>query len=74
MFWVLDGYYLRQERLFRKLFDKVRADVTTNLSMDTTPVAGNVAPWLAVMWSSPLWIFYLTMAGAILAVILLDNP
>jgi hypothetical protein len=28
LFWLLDGYYLRQERSFRCLYDDVRADVT----------------------------------------------
>jgi len=42
VFWGLDGYYLRQERLFRKLYDNVRtipADELENnpFSMDTLP-------------------------------------
>jgi hypothetical protein len=28
LFWLLDGYYLRQERAFRCLYDDVRADLT----------------------------------------------
>jgi hypothetical protein len=28
LFWILDGYYLRQERAFRCLYDDVRADLT----------------------------------------------
>ncbi len=40
MFWGLDGYYLRQERLFRKIYDKVRKikdDSGIDFSMDTRP-------------------------------------
>ncbi len=34
-FWGLDAYYLRQERLFRGLYDTVRAASGTEFSMDT---------------------------------------
>lgn len=34
LFW-LDGYYLWQERLFRRLYDDVRKKDTTGFSMDT---------------------------------------
>ncbi len=42
VFWGLDGYYLRQERLFRKLYDKVRTLNSNELannpfSLDTLP-------------------------------------
>ena len=37
-FWVLDSYYLWQERLFRKLYNKIIDDLTieSDLSMDTS--------------------------------------
>ena len=39
-FWVLDGIYLRQEKLFRKLYDKVRVleDGEIDFSMETSRV------------------------------------
>lgn len=45
VFWLLDGYFLRQERLFRKLYDKVRETDkdTIDFSMDTAPVMGQVS-------------------------------
>ena len=38
VFWVLDGYYLNQERLFRKLYDRVRMPdcEPVDYSMDTS--------------------------------------
>lgn len=38
-FWLLDSYYLRQERLFRALYDRVRgtAQDAVDFSMDTAP-------------------------------------
>jgi hypothetical protein len=43
-FWGLDAYYLRQERLFRKLYDgAVRGDKRAPLySLDATPFAADV--------------------------------
>jgi hypothetical protein len=39
MFWVLDGYFLSQERRFRALYDHVRAlnETQIDFSMDTRP-------------------------------------
>ena len=70
MFWILDGYFLRQERLFRKLYDKVRVTVETaiDFSMDTSPFVTVVQSWARVTVSVTLLVFYLTMVGAILLV------
>jgi hypothetical protein len=69
MFWVLDAYFLRQERLFRKLYDKVRF-IDTNaidFSMNTAPFRANVASLLKVAFSQTLVLFY----GAVIVAILL---
>jgi len=60
VFWLLDGYFLRQERMFRKLYDKVRetSEDAIDFSMDTTPVAGQVASWPRVMFSRTLFLFH----------------
>lgn len=59
-FWLLDGYFLRQERLFRKLYDKVRAmgDDDIDFSMNTTPIDAEVASWLTVAVSRTLLLFH----------------
>jgi len=65
--WGLDAYYLRQERLFRALYDAVRegrADVPP-FSMDTGPVAGEVDPWLRVAGSLPLAAFHLGLLAMV---------
>ncbi|MCY4525964.1 MAG: hypothetical protein OXB89_05090 [Anaerolineaceae bacterium] len=36
LIFVLDGYYLWQERLFRRLYDQVRQANSTDFSMDTS--------------------------------------
>ena len=35
LIFALDGYYLWQERLFRRLYDEVRQEKSTEFSMDT---------------------------------------
>src|SRR5215469_6682121 len=68
MFWALDAYFLRQERLFRKLYDKVRTTNEGNIdfSMNTAPFARQVSPWLRVALSQTLLIFYSAVILAIL--------
>ena len=59
-FWLLDAYYLRQERLFRKLFDHVRQldDDKVDYSMNTAPFAGAVAPtWRVAISISLVWFY-----------------
>jgi len=67
VFWLLDGYFLYQERMFRKLYDKVRetSEDAIDFSMNTAPVAGQVASWLRVMFSRTLFLFH----GAIILTI-----
>ena len=69
MFWILDGYFLHQERLFRKLYDYVRNtnEEAIDFSMDTRPVASQVSSWPCVMFSKTLFLFH----GAIVLAITL---
>jgi len=59
-FWMLDAYFLRQERLFRKLYDRVRhlPETDVDFSMDTSVVDGEVAGWSAVVFSRTLLLFH----------------
>ena len=68
-FWVLDGYFLHQEKLFRKLYDAVRAksEKEVDFGMDTSPYKAEVPCWACVCFSSTLRIFH----GAVLAVTVL---
>lgn len=69
--WSLDAYYLRQEKLFRNLYDSVilKNSDQIDFSMDTCPFASemSVSPF-RVMFSETLRIFHgsiclLTMAA-----------
>ncbi|MFF9161631.1 hypothetical protein ACF081_15385 [Streptomyces longwoodensis] len=65
-FWLLDGYYLRQERLFRVLYDRVVSDVDEPppaFTMDAERYGGTVR-WSAVLLSSPMLFCYGVLAAA----------
>jgi hypothetical protein len=70
-FWVLDGYYLRQEKLFRALYDKVRVkdEKQIDYSMDTNPIEDDVDSWVVTLFSPTLWMFYIPVI--VIAIILL---
>ncbi len=72
-FWVLDGYFLWQERLFRALYDHVRRlkEEDVDFSMDTLVVRNRVRPWSDVIFSMTLMIFHGTVFASIVIVMLL---
>jgi hypothetical protein len=74
-FWILDGYFLWQERVYRKLYDKVRklADSEIDFSMDVSSVTNQVRPWEDVVFSKTLSIFYGAIIGTILIVTLVTT-
>lgn len=72
-FWVLDGYFLCQERLFRALYDYVRGltEDKIDFSMDTSVVKDKVVPWGKVIFSNTLRIFHGVILVSILIVIII---
>ena len=70
MFWALDAYFLRQERLFRQLYDQVReaGDGRVDFSMNTH--AFNVGTTWSVAWSRTLCLFHGTITATIIVVML----
>lgn len=58
-FWILDSYYLRQERLFRALYEEVRIPGTPVelFSMNTSPYRGSIK-WKRVVVSHTMINFY----------------
>jgi hypothetical protein len=71
-FWILDGYFLWQERLFRKLYDRVRTmpEADVDFSMDTSVVRADDRGWSVVIFSKTLLIFHGTVFGSIAIVML----
>lgn len=75
VFWILDSYYLWQERLFRALYDNIRmADENLiDFSMDTMVYRGGKNTWLASIFSETLIIFYISLIVTMLIVMYLLN-
>lgn len=67
VFWLLDGYFLWQERLFRALYNKVRllSPEEIDYSMDTSDVAATEKSWSQAVISETLMMFH----GAVLLTI-----
>jgi len=65
VFWGLDAYYLRQERLFRGLYDAVRIGQTDPaipfFSMDTSIVKSRIEDWWRTVFSWTLVGLYGTL-------------
>lgn len=74
--WGLDGYYLAEERLFRRLYDQVRERKENDIdfSMEAQGSKRTGRSWLSLWWravgSPTLWPFYgaLAVLSAVAAV------
>ena len=63
-FWILDAYYLRQERFYRALYNDIRKkeeSIIDPFTMDTHPFEVKEKCYIQVMFSKTLGIFYLTI-------------
>lgn len=66
MLWILDAYYLSQERKFRSLYDAVRSATTdTDYNMSTEATATWRDSWPDSIFSRTLFLFHGTMLGVI---------
>lgn len=76
IFWILDGYFLSQERLFRALYDHVRKldDKKIDFSMNTNEFKKDEkSGWLSSMFSSTLLFFYMPLVVIMLLLTYLIN-
>ena len=73
IFWGLDGYFLWQERLFRALYNHVRAKDAADIdfSMDVNTFrTGWIRSWLGATFSRTLISFYGALVVAVGIVII----
>lgn len=60
--WLLDAYFLSKERMFRKLYDKVRQlaerDIDFSMEPSQCPCEDEVDAWVRAARSKPLLIYY----------------
>jgi hypothetical protein len=73
MFWSLDGYFLWQERLYRTLFDRVRAvkDDSIDFVMDPEVNSPDAPTWLGAVLSRTLLLFHGVIVAAVIFAALL---
>ena len=58
-FWILDGYFLQQERLFIKVYNEIRKQETTDFEMNHKKHKNeHGCGWLSSIFSETLAIFY----------------
>jgi len=69
-FWILDAYFLHQERLFRKLYDQVRikGESEIDYSMDLSGIILTAESWWDVFKSKTLSLFHGVILFSILMV------
>lgn len=70
VFWILDGFFLDQEKRYRQLYELVIADSpdVPELEMNTTKVAGISGSWSGALFTKTLLPFHGVVIGTILLV------
>lgn len=67
VFWVLDAYYLSQERIFRARYDEVRIKEENNIdfSMKLDGEKTSRMDWFVVFYSTPLSLLYIGLIASL---------
>jgi len=78
IFWILDGYFLSQERLFRDLYNDVSKlkEKDINFSMNTEKYkASSKNTWISSLFSKTLLLFYLSLilSMTLIKFLIVDN-
>jgi hypothetical protein len=63
VFWILDGYYLWQERLFREVYNAVSKKTEDEIDFKINPMDFVVGrnTWLLTIFSKTILLFYLSL-------------
>jgi len=75
IFWLLDAYYLRQERLFRALYDsvRVRPENEIDFSLDTSGFVSSVQTFGRTAFSISEVPFYGALVATVAVVIFITS-
>lgn len=73
IFWLLDSYYLYQERLFRKVYDDIRNDASINFSLSTKKFDNGVIDFAKAAFSKTIILFYGSIITTLLIIIFTLN-
>ena len=58
VFWLLDSYYLYQERLFRRVYDDIRLKTNVDFSLKTKKFDKGISDWAFAALSKTILLFY----------------
>jgi hypothetical protein len=60
LFWILDAYFLKQERIFRQRYDEVRIQSENEIDFSMEPISNqnSITNYFVVAFSKTLSIFY----------------
>jgi len=72
-FWSLDGYFLWQERMYRKLYQQVSAKNADEIDFDmnATKFIEDVDSWFSVCFSTTLRLFHGVILGVIVLIMII---
>ncbi len=74
MFWILDSYYLYQERLFRKVYDDIRKNDSRELfSLSPKELDRGFADWSGTFFSKTIILFYGSIIATLITVMFVIN-
>lgn len=75
LFWLLDGYYLSQERKYRDLYNVIRQknETEVDFDMNATITNNNKNSWIVSTFSITQIIFYGTLIAITLVVMFIIN-
>jgi hypothetical protein len=74
-FWGLDAYYLRQERLYRRLFEEVCTSTKEKpcevalFSLNISKYQRQVASWLATLWTPTILLIHGVTVALVLVIV-----
>ena len=78
VFWGLDAYYLRQERLYRCLYEKVRLGPNESnipaFSMDTTDCRVVVDSWFQTLRAPTIIVLYGVLLALVVIAVVVIKP
>ncbi|MEK4627364.1 MAG: hypothetical protein ABS939_22425 [Psychrobacillus sp.] len=74
MFWVLDGFFIYQEKLYRDLYNNAIKLKNDEIDFSLNPIPFkklNKRSWFKGIFSKTLWIFYLPIIVVIICALIL---
>lgn len=69
VFWFLDAFYLRRERKYRELYNRVRLKAELQFDMDISVIEGRKTGFFNCLFSASEWPFYLAILVGVIVIV-----